>query len=60
MLFPEVQLYGIKFGVWCALSADGTTGTIFFYTKNSNQYVVTHILTTIFVHLFDYERTYAF
>jgi len=60
-LIPEAQLYGIKFGVWCALSAARTTGPIFLFdTINSNQYVVTHILTTIFVHLSDYERTYAF
>lgn len=60
MLIPEVKLHGIQVGVWCALSAARTTGPIFFDTINSNQYVVTHILTTIFVHLSDYERTYAF
>jgi len=59
-LIPEAQLYGIKFGVWCALSAARTTGPIFLDTINSNQYVVTHIVTTIFVHLSDYERAHAF
>jgi len=32
MSIPQVQLHGIKVGVWCALSAATTTGHIFFLT----------------------------
>jgi hypothetical protein len=59
MLIHEVPLHDVQVGVWCASSVPRIIEPIPTYPPITNpQQYITHVLTSLFEHLSNYERIY--